>query len=102
MNIKVTSPAVEAIRDKRGKERDSLRLAVVSEGCGCGADIVFDMEWDQPQRDDLRMKKEEIQFLVDPDSLLYFDSEVIVDYHEEKGTFSLKSDSQIYANHIRL
>ncbi|OYD07820.1 iron-sulfur cluster biosynthesis family protein [Paludifilum halophilum] len=102
MEIQVTGPAAKALRSKQGSETVAWRLAAVHAGCGCGEDLLFEMERDHPRPDDVWLKAEGIPFLIDPHSRSYLDRKLVVDYCEERGTFTLKSDSQIYRSHIRL
>ncbi|PTM59278.1 iron-sulfur cluster biosynthesis family protein [Desmospora activa] len=80
----------------------ALRLAALHEGCGCGATLLYEMNWDLPQPDDLRQEVGSITVVVDRESALYFDSTLQVEHLPDANGFSLKSANQIYLSNTAL
>ncbi|MFC4076584.1 iron-sulfur cluster biosynthesis family protein [Salinithrix halophila] len=102
MEVHIDPQTAGVLRSKRPEPQAGLRLAALNEGCGCGADVWFEMNWDSPRSDDISLKTEGITVLIDPRSREFFDPVLMVSHQLEKDAFSLKSRNQIYLNHIHL
>ncbi|SDW07224.1 Iron-sulphur cluster biosynthesis [Marininema mesophilum] len=102
IKIHIDDQAAEALLEKRPEESAALRLAVMNEGCGCGGDIWFEMNWDLPQVDDLQIEEAGVRIILDLKSQEYLEKELFLHYTPEKDAFSLKSRNQIYLHHIHL
>lgn len=101
LDVFVTEEAKEVLRERKPDPEAVLRVAAMDEGCGCGAAVWFEMNWDLPQETDLRFPAGEgLIVAIDPHSLTYFAPEVMIDYEKEGDTFVLKNKSQIFLNHI--
>ncbi|SEN07750.1 iron-sulfur cluster biosynthesis family protein [Lihuaxuella thermophila] len=101
MEVYVTAEAKRVLLKKKPDSEAVLRVASMDEGCGCSADVWFEMNWDLPQETDVRFPAGEgLIVAVDPRSIPAFAPEVIVDYEKERGTFVLKNKNQIFLNHI--
>ncbi|PTX65062.1 Fe-S cluster assembly iron-binding protein IscA [Melghirimyces profundicolus] len=102
MQVHLTPAALEALRSKRPEPGAGLRMAAITEGCGCGATILYELNWDIPRPEDTTWERDGVRLVMDSHSRMYFDSELTIDYHPEKDTFTFRSPNQIYLNHIRL
>ncbi|SFS49457.1 iron-sulfur cluster biosynthesis family protein [Marininema halotolerans] len=102
MVIHIDGQTSKALHQKRPEETAALRLAVMNEGCGCGGDIWFEMNWDHPQMDDIAIHHTPIQVVLDPQSSEYFDQDLFLRYVAINDSFSLSSKNQIYLHHIHL
>lgn len=102
MKIHITPAAVQALRDKKPEPDAALRLAATHDGCGCGATVLYELNWDIPRPEDQRWHVDRFTLVMDPDSRPFFDPEITIDYHPERDTFALKSSNQIYLHHIYL
>ncbi|MDR6224855.1 iron-sulfur cluster biosynthesis family protein [Desmospora profundinema] len=97
----IVNPEARRILMKHQPEPDAaLRLAAMDEGCGCGATVLYEMNWDLPRPDDIRLKAGDLTVVVDRHSLAYFDSTVFVECRPGTHAFWLKSPNQIYLSNL--
>ncbi|MBA4494287.1 iron-sulfur cluster biosynthesis family protein [Paenactinomyces guangxiensis] len=101
MDVHVTPEARKALSSRKPDPEAVLRLVAMDEGCGCGADILFEMNWDQALPTDRRFPVGEgLTVVMDTHSQTYFYPEVWIEYQPNQDTFTLKNKNQIFLNHI--
>ncbi|GGE22864.1 hypothetical protein GCM10011571_26160 [Marinithermofilum abyssi] len=90
--------------EKKPEPGTVLRMAAMDEGCGCGATVLYELNWDAERREDnwVQTEEEDPVIVVDPHSRMYLERLMSLDYIVEQDTFTVKSASQIYLHHIRL
>ncbi|MDN4594921.1 iron-sulfur cluster biosynthesis family protein [Polycladomyces subterraneus] len=103
MQVLISKEAEQAIQRKKPQESPAvLRLSATDEGCGCGATILYEFNWDHPRPEDVHIAFDGFTLVYDPDSEAYFDPRVKIDYDSTRDSFTVQSDGQIYLMHIRL
>lgn len=103
MNIQFTPAAAEAIRPELAGGLRRLKLLYDTEGCGCVVSGVPALQFvDRPGPDDREGEGDPFPFLYEPRHEVFFEPKMKIDYDAERGAFVLKSDGQIYTNHLRL
>lgn len=100
----IVTPDAEAVLHSRKPEPGAvLRVAAMDEGCGCGATVLFEMNWDHAHPADLLYEAgADLTVAMDAHSQIYFTPELMIDYHPETDTFVLKNHQQIFLNHIHI
>jgi Fe-S cluster assembly iron-binding protein IscA len=102
VNVHIDSQTRQILTSLRPEPDAALRIAVMDEGCGCGSTVGYEINWDIPLPDDVRLKVEELTVVVDPHSLHYFDTPLFLEHHPDTRTFRLKSPNQIYVSNLAL
>ncbi|MBJ6363624.1 iron-sulfur cluster biosynthesis family protein [Paenibacillus sp. GCM10012307] len=103
MKIVFTEAAQAKLLPLLEPEHAKLKLLYDTEGCGCVVSGVPALQLvEGPGPYDRPGEGQPIPFLFEQRHEVFFESELKVDYSAEKGQFSLKSDQQIYTNHLRL
>ncbi|MBH8598023.1 MULTISPECIES: iron-sulfur cluster biosynthesis family protein [unclassified Thermoactinomyces] len=103
MRILVTDEAYQTLVGKKPEPSAVLRIAAITEGCGCSNDAMYEVNWDLPQENDRHFEiAKDLSVVIDPGSQLYFEPELIIDFDPERGTFSLKNKSEIFIRQIFL
>jgi Fe-S cluster assembly iron-binding protein IscA len=102
VKVRVTDEAARLLAGRKPEMDAVLRISAMNEGCGCGADLLFEMGWDRPLPDDERHFAGELVVALDRHSAQYLEPEVTIDVEDGGGTFVLRSDQEIFLNHIRL
>jgi Fe-S cluster assembly iron-binding protein IscA len=103
MQVLISKEAQQAIQSKKPQVSPAvLRLSATDEGCGCGATVLYEFNWDHPRPGDVHIPFDGFTLVYDPDSEAFFDSRVKIDYDPSRDSFTVQSDGQIYLMHIRL
>jgi uncharacterized protein YqkB len=106
MEITVTADAQSEIELQLGKNKlGALKLVYDNEGCGCAVNGVSQLwmipaveasdEWPEAHGSSL-------QILYAKKDAIYFEDHLMIDYRSAGRAFILKSNNQIYNNHIDL
>ncbi|BCU82298.1 hypothetical protein JIR001_20810 [Polycladomyces abyssicola] len=103
MQVLISKEAEQAIQRKIPQESPAvLRLSATDDGCGCGATVLYEFNWDYPRPEDVQIPFYGFTLVYDPDSEVYFDPRVKIDYDPSRDSFTVHSDGQIYLMNIRL
>lgn len=102
MEVIIDADTQQLLLERRPTTDAALRLAALHEGCGCGATLLYEMNWDLPQSGDIRLAQGELTVVVDRDSATYFDAIISVKRMPGTNAFSLKSSNQIYLSNTVL
>lgn len=102
MKIIFSQTAKDKLLPKLENGSAQLKLLYDTEGCGCVVSGVPALQLvNEPGPDD-REGEGELPFLFEPRHEVFFEPVLKIDYDTVKEQFSLKSDQQIYTNHLRL
>ncbi|MFC7442291.1 iron-sulfur cluster biosynthesis family protein [Laceyella putida] len=103
MNITVSDRALTHLLEAKPTDEAVLRIAAITEGCGCSADAAFEMNWDYAKPDDVKVTvSQALQVVLDRESVQFFGPALWVDWHEAHHAYVLKNKEQIFANHLML
>jgi uncharacterized protein YqkB len=103
MHIEISAGALSRLFEAKPTEEAALRVAVITEGCGCGADVVFEMNWDYVKPDDLVVAvSPALRMVLDRESAQFFGADLAVDWHERNQAYVLKNKEQIFSNRLLL
>jgi uncharacterized protein YqkB len=105
MEITVTASAQDEIETQLAKyDLHALKLVYDIEGCGCAVNGVAQL-WMVPTTKATEAWPEAtgspLQIMYAQKDAVYFEERLIIDYRDSKA-FVLKSDNQIYNNHLDL
>lgn len=102
MEIRFSNTAKDKLLPLLQDSSARLKLLHDTEGCGCVVSGVPALQLvDAPGPDDCEGEGE-LPFLFEPRHEIFFEPVLKIDYDPVKAQFSLKSDQQIYTNHLRL
>ncbi|MBD2869854.1 iron-sulfur cluster biosynthesis family protein [Paenibacillus arenilitoris] len=103
MHITFSKSAVQKLSPYLGDGTKRLKLLHDMEGCGCVVSGVPALQLiDGPSVDDKLAEGDPLPFYYEPRHEVYYEPKLKIDYDEGQGSFSLKSDGQIYTTHLRL
>jgi uncharacterized protein YqkB len=106
MEITVTASAQDEIIAQLAKnELHALKLVYDNEGCGCAVNGVAQL-WMIPSTNATEAWPQAagspLQIMYAQKDAIYFEERLIIDYRASGKAFVLKSDNQIYNNHVDL
>ncbi|GGF89573.1 iron-sulfur cluster biosynthesis family protein [Paenibacillus abyssi] len=102
MNITFTDAAIAELSPYLNQEDSQLKLLYDTEGCGCVMSGVPALQLiKQSGPDDKLGQGTPFSFWYEPRHEIFFEPQLKVDYSADRGSFILKSDNQIYTNHLR-
>lgn len=102
MMITFTASAVRKLSPYLQDGSSMLKLLHDTEGCGCVMSGVPALQLiSSPSVDDREAQGEPFAFYYEPRHEVFYDEPLKVDYNEAAGSFSLRSDNQIYTTHLR-
>ncbi|MFD0711635.1 iron-sulfur cluster biosynthesis family protein [Paenibacillus sp. GCM10027626] len=103
MHFTFTSSAVERLSAYLEEGNRKLKLHYDTEGCGCVVSGVPALQIiDTPDPEDVEGSGEPYAVWYEPRYEVFFEPRLKVDFDRSRGSFSLKSDNQIYTVHMRL
>ena len=103
MNITFTESAIRKLAPYLADGKSKLKLLHDTEGCGCVMSGVPALQLiETPTVDDREAAGNPFPFFYEPRHEVFYDEPLKVDYNESAGSFSLRSDNQIYTTHLRL
>jgi uncharacterized protein YqkB len=106
MEITVTASAQDEIKAQLAKnDLHALKLVYDNEGCGCAVNGVAQL-WMVPSTKATEAWPQAagstLQIMYAQKDAIYFEERLIIDYRANGKAFVLKSDNQIYNNHLDL
>ncbi|MDQ6418123.1 iron-sulfur cluster biosynthesis family protein [Paenibacillus sp. LHD-117] len=102
MFITFTPSAVRKLSPYLEDGASKLKLLHDTEGCGCVMSGVPALQLvSAPSALDREAKGEPFSFYYEPRHEVFYDEPLKIDYNETAGSFSLRSDNQIYTTHLR-
>ncbi|SFF09076.1 Uncharacterized protein YqkB [Paenibacillus catalpae] len=102
MRITFTPAAVKALTPYIEDDGRQLKLLYDTEGCGCVVSGIPALELiEQGGPDDKLAQGDPFPFWFEPRHEVFFEPELRIDYDTARGTYSLKSDNQIYTLNLR-
>jgi uncharacterized protein YqkB len=103
LHIVITDEAYQALITKKPEPEAVLRIAAITEGCGCSNEAMYEVNWDLPREEDRRyVISEELTVVIDQGSEIYFEPELIIEFDQKWETFSLKNKNEIFLHRIYL
>ncbi len=103
MKITFTSAAVDKLKPMLAAAHKQLKFFHDIEGCGCAVSGVPALIFiTTPEPGDQLGTADPLPFYYEPFNKVYYEDHMKVDYNANNGSFSLKSDSQIYTSHLRV
>ncbi|MFD0587016.1 iron-sulfur cluster biosynthesis family protein [Paenibacillus sp. GCM10027627] len=102
MHITFTASAVQKLTPYLKDGSAKLKLLHDTEGCGCVMSGVPALQLiKEPSVDDAKAEGDPFFFYYEPRHEVFYESKMKIDYNAALGSFTLKSDSQIYTTHLR-
>lgn len=102
MHIIFSKAAIDRITPYLDNRELKLKFLHDTEGCGCVVSGVPALQLiNEPTVDDRLGQGEPFVYYYEPRHEIYYEPQMKIDYNAETGSFSLKSDSQIYTHHLR-
>ncbi|MCA0758532.1 iron-sulfur cluster biosynthesis family protein [Paenibacillus sp. N4] len=103
MHLTFTESAALRLKPYLSDGTRHLKLLHDTEGCGCVVSGVPALSLiGEPSVDDKLAQGDPFPFYYEPRHEVYYEPKMKIDYDPVQGSFSLKSDSQIYTTHLRL